>query len=79
MSTLIEDLCQEPVNPVITGKEDGVVVTKLLFQLNCYRHQLIIAIDIEEAHGSSAEPSLSCWDIFQDLQITNVYVTSLDY
>ena len=79
MSNLVESLSKEPVNPVITGKKDGVTLSWLLFQLDGYRYQLVVAIDIEQAYRSSAVAILPRWDSFQDLQITNVDVTSLEH
>ena len=79
MSNLVESLSKEPVEPVITGEEDGVILSWLLFQLDGYRYQLLVAIDIEQAYWSSAVAILLRWDSFQDLQITNVDVTSLQH
>ena len=64
---------------MITGEKDGVIFSWLLFQLDGYRYQLVVAIDVEQAYWSSAVAILLCWDSFQDLQITNVDVTSLEH
>ena len=72
MSSLVENLSKEPVNPVITGEKDGIIFSWLLFQLDGYRYQLVVAIDVEQAYRSSAVVILLRWDSFQDLQITKL-------
>ena len=53
MSTLIVDFGKQPIKVMITGKEDGVVLTSLLLELNGYGDQLRILVDIQQANGSS--------------------------
>ena len=77
LGTLVEHLCQQPVNPPITGKEDGVVFTWLLLQLDGYGNQLVTAIDIEQADGCSAILALSGCKSIHDLQVTDVDMSSL--
>lgn len=79
MSTLVESFCKQPVDPIITGEKNGVIFTRLLFQLDSYRYQLVIAIDVEQAYWSSAVAVLTFLEFFQDLQITNVDMTSLEH
>ena len=75
--TLVVNLSQQPVNPVITGKEDGVVFSWLLLQLDGYGNQLVIAIDIQQANGSSTILSLTSWETIHDGQVTGVHMSSL--
>ena len=77
MSTLVEDLCQEPVNPVITWKEDRILFTWFLLQLNSYWHQLAVAIDIKQANGGCTILPFSSLESIHNLQVTNVKITCL--
>ena len=77
MCTLVVDLGKEPIQPLVGGKEDGVLVSWLLLQLDGNRNKLATPIHIEEAHGSWAELAITGSKSFHDLQVANIDVSSL--
>ena len=72
MSTLIVDFGKQPIEVVITGKEDGVVLTSLLLELNGYGDQLRILVDIQQANRSSTILPFSSRKTIHDFQVTDV-------
>ena len=77
MSTLIVDFGKQPIEVMITGKEDGVVLTSLLLELNSYGDQLVMLIDIQQANGSSTMLPFSSRKTIHDFQITDVDIPVL--
>ena len=72
VSTLIVDFGKQPIEVTITGKEDGVVLTSLLLELNGYGDQLLMLIDIQQANGSSTILPFSSRKTIHDFQVTDV-------
>ena len=54
MCTLVVNLGQGPVSPVVTREEDGVITPWCLLQLDGDGDQIVVVVNIEQAQWSSA-------------------------
>ena len=75
--TLIVDLGKQPVHPAISREEDGVVLSRLLLQLDGDRHQLVIPIHVEQAQWSTSVVALPEREPVQHFHVTEVHMSGL--
>ena len=77
VGALVAYLGQHPVCPVVSWKEDGIVCSRLLLQLDGYRDQLVVSIHVQKAHRGRAGPPLLAANAIKDFQVTYVDMAAL--
>ncbi len=77
MGILVVDLCQQPVNPVISGQEDGVILSWFLLELDGNGNQLVISIHVQQTDWSRAVVVIPARKAIHYLHVTDVHTTSL--
>ncbi len=77
MGILVVDLCQQPVNPVISGQEDGVIFCWLLFELDGNGNKLVVSVHVQQTDWNGAVVVLPARKAIHYLHVTDVHMASL--